>query len=63
MQNGNLSALVVGAVGPAAVGVVIDHADTVNQRPDPDEISPPGGAPLQTGSMDAGAEQPIPPFK
>jgi hypothetical protein len=47
---------VVGAGGPIVVGYVIDHAEELNQAPDPDLQSLPGGAPLPAGpDLDAGA--------
>jgi hypothetical protein len=51
-----LAAGAVGVAGVVAAGYVVEHSEEVNQRPDPDEISLPGGAPPQTDvSPDAGA--------
>jgi hypothetical protein len=48
--------VVVGFAGTLAVGYAIDHAEELNQAPDPELQSLPGGAPLPAGpDLDAGA--------
>jgi hypothetical protein len=51
--------LAVGALGPVAVGYALAHSEDVAQRSDPDEVSLPGGAPLQTGSSGDTEAEPI----
>ena len=58
---GSGAAVAVGAAGfaagvllPAAVGYLLDHGEELQQQPDPDEQSLPGGAPPAQGNSGSG---------
>jgi hypothetical protein len=46
----------IGLLGPFAVGYSIEHSEELQRQPDPDVVSPPGGAaPQPQADLDAGA--------
>ncbi len=49
----------VGLVGPFAVGYAVEHSEELNQQADPDEVSPPGGAPPQSEAGADGGAGPV----
>lgn len=50
-----VAGLAVGVVAPIAVGYLLEHGEELQQQPDPDEKSLPGGAPPPASGPDGGA--------